>query len=155
MSSITDEITSRLINHSNTFTQDRREPDHALSTPFGPGPQTGSHGDTVVATIIIQNVNVDESGAPGRIVVTLTYAGDYVRQGYFSPGGFGTVFDPNATEKHVVFGKIDITVTQQLFKPPVINVGNIYSIGDVQDINHDSNNCAVAALTPIIQSAFS
>ena len=152
MSVISDEIKRRLEGSSNGFSEDRRQKNHALRTPLGPGPETGTEGDTVFANVTIQTAEVDEQGETLKIIVT--FAGNYVRQGYVSPGGFGTVLDPTGTERRALFGKVPVTVVGQLFKPPQVTLGKPYDIGEVADSQHDSNACAVNALFPLIMQAY-
>lgn len=150
-SSFEEQLKTRLLNRVGTASEDRRQDEHALRTPIGPGPKTGCHGDTLDAAVTITGVEV-QSNSPSSYVITVSYSGKYHRQGWITPCIQSP--PPKGNENLNLTGQGVLTITQAFMKAPSITFGEFKNLGEKADPNHDSNVLARRALISAINGAF-
>jgi hypothetical protein len=148
---LAEELKSRLENRRGSTSEDRRQDDHDLATPIGPGPRTGCHGDTVVAEVTITKADVTADGNNSANIV-VTYTGKYTRQGWMK--GCIQAPPPNGREDRDLSGNYTLRVHQKPFKGVDITWGSLSNLGEVPDPGHDSNVQALVALRNAINGAF-
>ena len=142
-----EELSSRLLNRVGTSSEDRRIDDHDLGSILGPGPRTGCHGDTVIASVKISGVVVEKDGDHAANI-EVAYVGTYTRQGWAK-----TCIQAGHEDRNVS-GKFSLRVKQPRFKPVEVTWGIPYEVGEVADVQHDSNIMAVKAVMAAVSGAF-
>ena len=118
---------------------------------LGVNVKVGCRGDTLDA-------NVQITGVSGRLdgdtaVITVTYSGSYVRQGWDIPCQ-RVSSDLHGVETRHVSGTYSFTVTGKPFQKPAIVWGNGSDFKEVESSGHDSNVFAIRAIQNAVSTAF-
>jgi hypothetical protein len=125
--------------------EDRRSDDKV-------GPiKVGCHGDTLDANVQITGVSGALEG--DTAVMTVTYSGNYTRQGWAVPCQRVSP-DLGGVENRSLSGTYIFRVTGKAFQKPTITWGTGSNFKEVTDPGHDANIFAIRAVQQAIATAF-
>ncbi|MFT4102177.1 MAG: hypothetical protein QM674_14300 [Burkholderiaceae bacterium] len=126
--------------------EDRRSD---VKGPFGV--KIGCKGDTLEANVQITGVSGTLEGDTAAI--TVTYSGNYTRQGWDVPCQ-KVSSDLGGVENRSLSGNYMFRITGKAFQKPTITWGNGSNFKEVTDPGHDANVFAVRAVQNAIATAF-
>lgn len=139
------DLGARINGRVGLYTEDRRSDDR-VDIGFGQSLKIGCHGDTLAADVRVTDVQGVVSGSTATLVIS--YEGTYVRDGWTAP------CVKASREEHHLAGKVQLTITQPLFKDLELSWGGQTDVGDVADVAHDSNVFGLTAVKNAVMSAF-
>lgn len=141
-----EDLSAILNNRAGGSSEDRR------SDVKGPlGVKIGCKGDTLEANVRITGVTGKLEG--DTAVMSVTYSGEYYRQGWDVPCQ-KVSSNLGGLEKRNVSGTYSFNVTGKAFQKPTITWGQGSNFAEVGDPGHDSNVFAIRAVQNAVASAF-
>lgn len=141
-----EDLSSTLKGRVGTASEDRR---HDVKGPLGV--KIGCKGDTLDAQVQITGVSGSLEG--DTAVMTITYSGNYTRQGWDVPCQ-RVSSALHGVENRNLSGTYTFRVTGKAFQKPTLTWGSGSNFQEVTDPGHDANVFAIRALQNAIATAF-
>lgn len=142
-----DDLINILRNRQGGASEDRRSD---VKDPTGLI-KIGCRGDTLEATVVLNDISGQIEGDTARMKVT--YTGKYYRQGWDIPcQKVSPVF--HGLEDRNLSGTYTFSITAKLYQRPIITWGQGSDFGEVTEPGHDSNIFAIRAVQNAVASAF-